>query len=144
MARDLTPFPPMREVSSLHEAIDRLFEESSPAAKSIFPAINVYEKGETVYVEADVPGIKEDDLNIEVSEDSLILSGRRQSEKEIQEKDYYRKEMDFGTFSRTIGLPAIVNKNKVSAELKDGTLLIILPKQEKIIPKVTRIKVKKS
>ncbi len=144
MARDLTPFSPMREVSSLHEAIDRLFEDSLPTAKSIFPALNVYEKGKTIYVEADVCGIKENDLGIEVGDDSLILSGKRQSEKEIQEKDYYRKEMNFGTFSRTIGLPATINKNKVSAELKDGTLLITLPKQEKIIPKVTKIKVKKS
>jgi len=146
MARDLIPWSPMREVGSLHEAIDRLFEESWPVSTSrgaSMPTINVYEKQNKVYVEADVPGVKEEDLSIEVGVDSLTLQGERKFEEEIKEKDYYRKEASCGTFSRTISLPSMVNKDKAEAELKDGTLVIILPKKKKVAPKVTKIKVKK-
>jgi len=146
MARDLMPWSPMREVSSLHEAIDRLFEESWPATKQkgiSIPTINVYEKGSKVIVMADVPGVKEEDLSIEVGVDSLTLQGERKIEEEIKEKNYYRKESSYGSFSRTIPLPAFVNKDKAEAELKDGTLTIILPKKAKVKPKVTKVKVKK-
>jgi len=145
MANDLSPWSPMREVGSLHEAIDRLFEESWPKVSSAtFPQINVYEKEGKVVIEADVPGVAEEDLTIEAGEDSLTLEGERKTEKEIKEKDFYRKETSFGSFSRTIPLPALVNKDKAEAELKNGTLIITIPKQAKIKPKVTKIKVKKS
>jgi len=146
MSRDLLPWSPMREVSSLHEAIDRLFEESWPVSTpkgASVPTVNVFEKQNKVYVEADVPGVKEEDLSIEVGVDSLTLQGERKFEEEIKEKDYYRKETSYGTFSRTIPLPSQVNKDKAEAELKDGTLTIILPKKAKVKPKVTKVKVRK-
>ena len=146
MAHDLMPWSPMREVSSLHEAIDRLFEESWPTAapKGIsMPTINIYEKQNKVIVEADVPGVKEEDLNIEVGEDSLTLSGERKQEEEIKEKDFHRREVSFGSFTRTVPLPSIVNKDKTEAELKDGRLIITLPKKAKAVQKVTKVKVKK-
>jgi HSP20 family protein len=145
MATDLTPFSPEREVGSLHEAIDRLFEESWPKVPTTtFPQLNIYEKEGKVIVEADVPGVAEEDLSIEAGEDSLTLRGQRRSEKEIKEKDYYRKETSFGVFSRTIPLPALVNKDKAEAELKNGTLIISIPKKKEVRPKVTKVKVKKS
>lgn len=146
MTRDLMPWSPMRELSSLHESIDRLFEENVPnlPSQNNLPTINVYEKGGKVIVEADVPGVKEEDLSIEVGENHLTLSGERKTTQEIKEKDYYRREASFGSFQRTIPLPTEVDKNKAEAELKDGTLMIILPKKAKTSPKVTKIKVKKS
>jgi len=145
MTQDLSPFSPMREVSSLHDAIDKLFDENiSKGGTSIFPVINVYEKETEVVVEAEVPGISEEDLTIEAGDDTITLSGARKSEKEVQEENYFRKETNFGSFSRTINLPSSINKEKAEAELKNGILTVTIPKQKKIKPKVTKIKVKKS
>lgn len=146
MTQDLMPFSPMREISHLHDTIDRLFEETWPISEKtvVNPIVNIYEKENTVIVKADVPGVKEDDLNIEVGEDYLILRGERKFEEEIDKKDFYRREVLHGAFSRTIGLPAEVDKDKAEAELKDGMLSISLPKKTKTIPKVTKIKVKKA
>lgn len=147
MSNDLSPWSPMREAGHLHEAIDRLFEapsENWPQMKSVpLPTINVYEKNGNVIISADVPGIKEEDLSIEVGEDTLTLSGERKTEIEVAEDEYYRKEVSSGAFSRTVQLPAIVDKDKAEAELKDGQLIITLPKKAEVTPKITKIKVKR-
>lgn len=146
MSNDLLPWSPMREAGHLHEAIDRLFESTDnwPATKmSTLPMINVYEKGKSIIIEADVPGIKEEDLSIEVGEDTLNITGEKKSDTKISEENYYRHETSFGAFSRTVQLPAVVDKEKAVAELKDGQLIITLVKKAAIAPKVTKIKVKK-
>lgn len=145
MTYDLTPLSPLREISSLHEAIDRLFEENHPTSQeTILPAISVHEKAGNIIIKADVPGIKEDDLNIEVGDDSVTLQGERKTETEISEENYHRNEISYGAFSRTIALPSLVDKNNAEAELKEGTLVITLKKKAKVLPKVTKIKVKKA
>lgn len=147
MSNDLSSWSPMREAGHLHEAIDRLFEstgENWPKVQmSATPSINVYEKGKSIIVEADVPGIKEEDLSIEVGEDTLSIAGSRKSTSEIKEENYYRQEASFGEFTRTVQLPVIVDKEKAQAELKDGQLTITLAKKGAVAPKVTKIKVKK-
>lgn len=146
MSQDLTPFSPMSDLVSLHESLDKLFEESSSLPKNnlVLPVINVYEKDNQIILEAEVPGIKEEDLSIEVSEDHLVISGEKKMENEVQEKDYYRIETSFGTFSRTISLPAEIDQEKTEAELKNGILRIVLPKVALVQPKMTKIQVKKS
>jgi len=145
MTYDLMPLSPLHEVSSLHEAIDKLFESNHPAApQSIMPAVSVYEKASNIIIKADVPGIKDEDLNIEVGDDSVTLQGERKIEDETKEDNYFRKEVSYGSFSRIIALPSLVDKNKAEAELKDGTLVITLKKKAKVLPKVTKIKVKKA
>lgn len=146
MSNDLSSWSPMREAGHLHEAIDRLFEstENFPAAQLLsIPLINVYEKGKSIIVEADVPGIKEEDLQIEVGEDTLSISGERKSHADIKQENYYRHESSIGAFTRQVQLPAIVDKDKATAELKDGQLIITLAKKATIAPKVTKIKVRK-
>ncbi|AKM82553.1 TPA: helix-turn-helix domain-containing protein [Candidatus Berkelbacteria bacterium] len=145
MSNDLSPWSPMREASHLHEVIDRLFDENWPQVKSPqLPTMNVYEKDTNVVVAADVPGIKEEDLSIEVGEDTLTISGERKTEEEVNEEDFYRKEVSTGSFSRTVQLPAIVDKEKAEAEIKDGQLIVTLPKKAAVSPKITKIKVKKA
>lgn len=147
MANDITPWSPIQQTSQLHEAIDRLFSTSTENLSSekvlLTPAINAYEKGDNIIVEVDVPGIKEENLSIEVGDETLTITGERKSELAVDQEDYYRQETFFGQFSRSITLPAIINKDKTSAELKDGQLIITLPKKSEIPPKVTKVKVKK-
>jgi len=147
MPRDLGPWSPLRDLGSLHDSIDQFFEESFPVMSKVnlpVPTVNVYEKDNAVVVKADLPGIKEEDLSVEVSEDHLVIRGERKSEEEVDEKNYYRRETSFGSFLRTIPLPSEVDKDKVEAELKDGILTISMPKAALPEPKITKIKVKKS
>jgi HSP20 family protein len=148
MPRELMPWSPFREISSLHDTIDRIFEDGfAPMRIGLptvsFPAVNIHETDKEVIIQADVPGIKEDELEIEVGEDSLTLKGERKTEKEVKEKDYFRREFSYGTFSRTVALPALVKSDNAQAELKDGTLTVSIPKIEEEKPKVTKIKVTK-
>jgi len=147
MSRDLTGWSPFRELNTVHDTIDRLFEDSFPVAIKtgvMMPTINIYEKDDQVVVEADVPGIKEEDLSIEVAEDHLTIRGERKSEEEIDEKDVYRREVSYGSFVRVIPLPTGVDKDKADAELRDGILKVVLPKAQEEQPKTTKIKVKKA
>lgn len=144
MANDITPWSPMREASHLHEAIDRLFEDSSASSQEVaVPQMNVLLKDKNVIVTADMPGINEDDISIEVGDETITISGERKAESEEKDKDYYRQEVTYGTYSRTISLPSVVDKNKAEAELKNGTLKVTIPKKAKITPKVTKLKIKK-
>lgn len=145
MTYDLMPNHPMREVSSLHEAIDQLFSETQEVTKTpTLPSVNVYEKADKIIVSADVPGIPEEDLNIEVSDDSVTISGVRKLEEETREEDFYRHEVSYGSFSRTVALPNLIDKEKAEAELKNGILTISLDKEAEVKPKVTKIKIKKN
>lgn len=148
MANDLSPWSPMREVTSLHEAIDRLFEENWPMTSSnkttsLIPKVDVFEKGSNIIVKADLPGIKEEDLSIEVGDEMVTISGERKNESETKDKNYFRKEVNIGSFSRTVPLPSRVNKEKAEAEIKNGILTVSLNKKAKTLPKVTKIKIKK-
>ena len=145
MTYDLMPNHPMAEVSSLHEAIDRVFSETQEVAKiPSLPRVNVYEKDGKIIVEVDVPGIKEENLNIEVSDDSVTICGVRKTDEKTTGKDFYRHEVNYGSFSRTVSLPNLIDKEKAEAELKNGVLTISLVKYAEIAPKVTKIKIKKN
>lgn len=145
MPKDITPWSPLRELSSLHEAIDDLFEENLPSATKtsiMLPLVNVYDEADKVVVRAEIPGVKEENLSIEVSDDQITIRGEKKAEKEVSEKNYYRKETSFGSFARVIALPSGIDKEKAEADLKDGVLNIYLPKVEQLEKKVTKIKVK--
>lgn len=149
MPRDITPWSPIREISTLHEAIDRMFEDSflgsrQGAVSNIsVPAINVRETENAVVVEAEIPGVKEEDLDVEVSDETLTIRGEKKIETETKEKDYYHREFSYGSFSRSIPLPVAVESDKAEAELKNGTLRITLPKVQEEKPKAKKINIKK-
>lgn len=103
-----------------------------------FPALNIWEDGECLYAEAEVPGLKLSDLEIYVEANELILKGRRAGLQE-DELVYHRRERGEGEFSRTVMLPLQVNSEKVEATLKNGVLCVTLPKAE--VSKARRIQV---
>ncbi len=107
------------------------------------PSVNVYEKEKNVIVEAQLPGIKIENVDIEVADNYVSLSGEQKEEKEDKDKNFYRKEVSYGSFSRVIPLPVKVKSDKVEAEAKDGILKITLPKTEVKKAKKLKIKVKK-
>lgn len=93
-------------------------------------------------IEADLPGVKEEDLDISVSKDGLLtVKGKRENKKEQKERNYYRMERSYGSFERTIALPDNCDSNKVDASFQNGILSVKIPKKEPAIGEVKHIKI---
>jgi HSP20 family protein len=93
-------------------------------------AIDVRDADGEIVVKADLPGVKKDEVQIELSDSTLVIKGERKKEEEIKEEDYVRRERSYGSFSRVIGLSSEVNSDAVTATFKDGVLEVHLPKTE--------------
>ncbi len=101
---------------------------SFPRAADLTPSVDIFEDGNEVVVKADIPGVKKDDIDVTITENSLTISGERKQEKKVKEKDFHRIERSYGSFSRSFRLPENVNAAKAKAEFKDGVLEVRLPK----------------
>jgi HSP20 family protein len=126
---------PFEGLTSLRREMDRLFEnffERSPfsgAAGGMFePAVEVADTNESITVKAQVPGVSKDNLYVDVTNDALTLRGEMKQEEKTEDRRYFRQEFRYGAFSRTIPLPASVQADQASAQLKDGVLTITIPK----------------
>lgn len=136
LARRVSPASPL----ALFGDVDSIFSDffSAPLGTSalagtseISPALNVREDEQSIYVEADVPGLKLEDLTIEIVDQELTITGERKEGKEEGEKGgYHIRERRYGKFSRKLRLPILLDTSKAGAELKDGVLKVTLPKHE--------------
>ena len=153
MSNTIVPWEPFRDLVSLREAMDHLFEESfvSPRtwvtnggmnANLAGPRVDMYETGNEVVVKASLPGIKPEDVDITVTGDVLTISGEMKEETEQKDKSYIRRERRFGSFSRSIELPEGLDVNKADARFDNGLLTLTLPKGEEIKPKKIEVKAK--
>jgi HSP20 family protein len=141
---------PFRELVSLREAMDRLFEESfvrpgggrlAPAGIEI-PAVDMYQTDDAVVVKSAIPGIKPEDIDISITGDTLTIRGETRAEEEINEENYIRRERRYGSFCRSLALPLPVVTEKAEAEFENGVLTLTLPKAEEVKPKAIKIKAK--
>lgn len=143
MSRDLMPFNRF----SLGRFFDEDAYEDMPIMRlsrgDMIPSINLYEDAKNVVIEAHLSGIKIEDVNIEVEDDNLIMSGERKTETEDKNKNFYRREISYGSFSRVIPLPQKVVAEKAEAHSDNGVLKIVLPKAELKKAKKIAVKVKK-
>ena len=119
----------------LSKELDRLFDELIHRPWGVKdellewnPSVDVYETEEAFIVEADLPGMKREDVKVEVKENNFILRGRRSSEQRRSNERFYCRERSFGGFSRQVALPEPVDKNEMNVEFSDGVLRVILPK----------------
>jgi HSP20 family protein len=131
----LERFDPWRELDEAWRRMERLFSEffgGGPLLpeRTYGPALDVYETEDAVVVEAEVPGMEAKDLEIELADRRLRLSGEARREEEKEGKGYYRKERYFGRIYREVELPADVDPERARAELKNGILTLTLPKVE--------------
>ncbi len=146
MDREIMPWSPWREMASMREALDRMFDESvtSMARNNDwnYPALNVRQTNKEVIVEADVPGMKQEDIDIEIGENSVSIRGERKATHEENDKkhSYYHREVNYGAFHRAITLPVEIDADKAKADLEHGTLVITLPKVEPAKPKTIKLK----
>ena len=107
------------------------------------PAIDVYETKDDVIVEAPLAGINPEDVEISIENDVLSIKGETKKESEVDDKNYYRKEVRSGSFFRSVALPAHVVSDKTEAESIEGMLKITIPKAEEAKPKTIKVKVNK-
>ena len=128
----------------LRQEVNQLFNLFSPGTdpffSRVYPAINLTEEGNNLYVRAELPGVNPESLDISVVEGKLIIRGEREIEEENQKTSYHRREREAGFFRRTIALPIKVDLAKVSASMKNGVLTITLPKSEEAIPRKISVK----
>jgi HSP20 family protein len=136
---NLIRWEPMKEVMTLREAMDRLFDDSFTrpldGSKWSMPAIDLYQTDNEVVVKATVPGAKADDVQISVAGNMLTLKGEFKQEDEVKEATYHMREHSYGTFERTVILPTDVQIDKSKAEFENGILTITLPKAEQVKPR---------
>lgn len=143
MPRFITPWSPFRDIDRFFED-DEAVAPTSPRWRGVqFPMVNVKESPKDVTVTADIPGIKEEEINIEVGDDFVNISGERKEETKKEEEGYFHQEVRFGSFARRVPLPNEVKSDKAEATVKDGQLKIVIPKLEAEKPKVTKVKVKR-
>jgi HSP20 family protein len=138
----LNRWSPFEEALSLRDAMSRLFEDSfvSPAAVggragSIGVEMNVYENEHGFAVEASVPGLKPEDLDITLQDNVLTISGEFHEEKPAENATVHRVERRFGRFSRSVALPTMVKPDAISANLENGILRLEIPKAEEVKPR---------
>jgi HSP20 family protein len=92
------------------------------------PAVNTREGKEAYYIDVDLPGVKKEDINVDVKDNILIISGKRETKSEVKEDEYYKIESSYGKFQRSFTLPEKVDLENISASCEDGVLEVVIPK----------------
>jgi HSP20 family protein len=136
---------PLRELEQLQRRMDRLFQnafglERSPWRVGVYPLVNISEDRDHIYVRAELPGVKAEDLEITIQDNSLILRGERKIPSEEKQVNFHRREREAGFFRRVVALPGRVQVDKVEATSKDGILTIKLAKPEEVKPRKIQVK----
>lgn len=144
---NLTRWEPVREFMTLREAMDRLLDDAftRPLGQDGFaalPAIDLMETADDVIVKAVLPGLKAEEVQISVTGDVFTLRGEMKQEQERKDATYHIREQHYGSFERTVRLPALVVTDKAKAEFENGILTVTLPKSEAVKPRTISIKPK--
>jgi HSP20 family protein len=141
---DLIRWNPLNEMVSLRERLNRLFDDSQfptdwskeDAAMGIWsPAVDLFEKNDHLVIKAELPGIEKKDISVHMKDGVLTLKGERKHENEVQDGNFYRREMSYGKFQRSFRLPGDVDPEKITAQFENGLLTIEVPKPEQHKPK---------
>ncbi len=141
---------PFSELVSLRQAMDRLFEDSfvRPSrlafvpGEGLTPPINIYNTANEMVVKATLPGVKPEELDIDITGDTLTIKGETKAEQEIKEENYLLRECRYGAFPRSLSLPAVLKTDKTEASLENGILTLTIPKAEEVKPKAIKVKAK--
>jgi HSP20 family protein len=128
MPGTLTRWYPFAELGELRSRFDRMFEELADGRERTWtPAIDVVRENGNLVVRADIPGIKPEEVKIEVEDDILTVSGEHEEHKEEKDKHYVRRERRYGSFSRSMALPPGVEAKSIKAKTHDGVVEVTIP-----------------
>jgi len=124
----LTRWEPFAELGELRSRFDRMFDELTEGGERPWtPAIDVVREDGNLVVRADVPGIKPEEVSVEIEDDILTVSGAHEERKEEKDKNFLRRERRYGSFSRSMALPPGVDAKKIKAETHDGIVEVTIP-----------------
>ena len=144
---NLSRWDPFQDMLSLREAMNQLMEESfvrpngARSGQSFAPALDLSETKDGYFVEAALPGLKPEDLEITVENNVLTIKGETRQESEDKQRNYHRVERRFGSFQRSITLPNTVKADAIKAELAHGVLKLEIPKAEEVKPRKISVSV---
>jgi HSP20 family protein len=131
----LVRWQPFRNVTTLQREMDRLFDSLTEHEDNLYrtafaPAAELQTDRDNVYLQLEVPGLTPEEIEVQVTADSVIIDGERKEEKHVEEQGMKRSEFRYGKFHRTIGLPEKVQRDRVQAKYEHGILKLTLPKAE--------------
>jgi HSP20 family protein len=143
----ITKWEPFNELISMRRDMDRMFDDffSRPMTMQPgwnMPTIDMYQTDDEVVIKATIPGISPEDLDIQITGDTLTLQGEIKHEEKVENAKYHIREHSYQSFSRSLTLPVQVVADKANAEINNGILTLTLPKAEEVKPKVISVKAK--
>lgn len=144
---NLIRWEPAREMMTLREAMDHLFDDAFTRPLTLrdgwsAPALDMYQTDNEIVVKASLPGVKADEVQINITGEVLTLKGETKQEEQKKDKAWHIREQRWGAFERSVALPTDVVADKAKAEFENGILTITLPKAEQVKPKIINIKAK--
>ncbi len=142
---------PFRDLITIQDRMNKLFEQTLartrgddeavvPSAWS--PAVDIYETADAIVLTAELPGLRREDIEIQLRDNTLTLRGERKFEREVKDENYLRIERSYGAFQRAFSLPTVVQQEKIKAVFRDGVLEVTMPKAEEAKPKQVKVEVK--
>ena len=141
----VTTYDPFRNFRSLQHEINRLFEhdmDSSSGQMTLWPMrVDIREDENQIVIKADVPGMEQKDINVNVDNGQLTISGERKFDDEENKESYHRVERAYGKFSRSFSLPNTTDMGKISAAYNNGVLEVTLPKLEEAKPRSIQVQI---
>lgn len=147
-SREMSAADPFRP---LQQRLNRMFEEAFipfafPTGENLAittwaPSCDIYETNNEIVLKAELPGVKKEDLKVNLENNILTITGERKFEEETKRENYHRIEQSYGEFLRSFRLPTGIDAKMIAAEFKDGMLRVTLPKAEEAKPKAVEVKV---
>ncbi len=148
----IVPYEPFADLVGAKQAMDRLLEDnffrpvrmSGILQRPDILAMDIYQTEGDVVIKATIPGVKADEIKIDISGDALTIKGETKGEEEVKGVDYLCQERRYGSFSRTVSLPRGIKADKAEASLEDGVLTLTIPKAEEIKTKTIKVQAKET
>ena len=147
-SRALSPFEEMeRRIEDFFRRPFSLFGPSwlprlrMPEFEETSPTVDIFEEGHDIVMKAELPGMKKEDIEVNITDDIITLSGEKKKEEKIEKKNYHRLERSYGSFVRSFRLPTEVQTEQVKAQFKDGILEIRVPKTEEAKKKEKKVQI---
>jgi len=141
----ITRWTPYNELNSLQSTLNRVFQDFGRGSDELMtsgtfvPPVDIYEDEHGINLKMEVPGVSEQDINIQLENNTLSVSGERKFEKNEKEENFHRIERRYGSFTRSFTLPSTVDSEKVNAHYENGILSIQLAKKAEAKPKQIKV-----
>ena len=137
-----SPLDEFRDFGSRFNSLLSEFDNKESSLSSFTPVVNTREGEFAYHVDTDLPGVKKEDIKIDIKDNILTISGERNHKEEVKEEDYHRIETSFGKFERSFTLPNGTDSENITASSKDGVLEVVIPKLKSETEKAKKIEVK--